>query len=373
MTPFLIERTAKNALLSPSPSHTSNVETRDFADQILGAFLICLGALLTVLGLNAMKFVGLQQQRKCTRRWMAAFFCWSIGQGTFIIASYFATVSVCAAVANIAAPFNAVIASRYFGEQFRLWPSRSSSKGTCHAIMQWDLFGFLLIAIGAALIVRFAPTPPEGGISYTVDQEVEMLRKPLALIALIVIGPGVILVSLPVSWFSGPGSKYSKQNRALAFGLICGAMGAHTFVATKLALMCDRYFVDSFWYLLCVWAGCCELIMIASLDRSLVALPKCSVIIISTYYISSTIFSSVVGLSTFNLFSKFGSPLEVILFVIGGLFCFAGVWIVSSKDENGEKNAGRMLNAVSNASDDVRTDLISESFGNLNYETVERL
>ena len=138
---------------------------------------------------------------------------------------------------------------------------------------------------------------------------------------------------------TGPVEKfYSRPCPGLAaYGLICGAMGAHTFVSTKLMLSCEHYFVDWFWYVLGVWAAMCELVMIASLNRSLVELPKSSVVIISTYYISSTIFSSVVGMSTFDLFASFDGGSAVILFVLGLLLCFLGVWIVSSgRDDGGD-------------------------------------
>ena len=103
------------------------------------------------------------------------------------------------------------------------------------------------------------------------------------------------------------------------------------------------------------------LIMVVSLNRSLVALPTSSVVIVSTYYISGTIFSAVVGMSTFDLFASFGGGGAVALFLVGALLCFCGVWIVSSgrdgedgecrqeaeaEAEGGGNNAGRTFSTA---------------------------
>lgn len=312
-------------------------------DQVLGACLTALGALLTVCGLNGMKYA---KMRGRTKPWALALCLWASGQAVFILASYFATVSVCAAAANFAIPFNAMIASRFFDETFRCRLRRGASWR--RALFEWDLLGMACIGAGAVVTVLYAPAPPDGVVSYSAEAEEAMLRRPLALTVLVLVGPGVLLAAAPMTWCGGghreksvatPASCGTRPiNRAIAYGLICGAMGAQTFVSTKLMLSCDRYFVDAFWYALGAWAAVCELIMVASLNRSLVALPKSSVVIISTYYISSTIFSSVVGMSTFDLFASFGGGGAVALFLFGALLCIIGVWIVSSgRDGEGEE------------------------------------
>ena len=222
-------------------SHTlapSNMVFGRLGDQVLGAFFISVGALLTVAGLNGMKYAQLRYGGVRSWRWCGGFFMWGCGQGTFIFASYFATVSVCAATANLAIPFNAIIASRYFGETFRWWPRFRRRDGRIlRELLEWDLLGLICIGFGAIVIVVFAPVPPDGAVTYTPAAEQNMLQKPLALTFLLIMGPGILMATAPLTYCAssraGTGRKSmcnKPVNRAIAYGLICGAMGAHTFV-----------------------------------------------------------------------------------------------------------------------------------------------
>ena len=90
------------------------------------------------------------------------------------------------AAANIAAPFNAMIASRYFGERFNVRPPLRRG---AYAWLEWDLGGVVLMLSGAVLVVAFAPAPPGGSTTYSLREEQDMLKTHLALAFLLVCVP----------------------------------------------------------------------------------------------------------------------------------------------------------------------------------------
>ena len=80
-----------------------------------------------------------------------------------------------------------------------------------------------------------------------------------------------------------------------------------------------------------------------------------SVIIISTYYVSSTIFSSLMGLVTFQLYS-FMDVVSWCEFITGMLLCLIGVSMVSSRDSSIDSS---MQSNDSDDSDVSNTRLLS--------------
>ena len=177
-------------------------------DQLLGAGLTALGALITVCGLNLMKFHNIQQQMNnkdttvsppiihskskqkfshyCTCSFLRGLIFFSIGQIIMIPGTYFATVSVCSATANIAVGFNALIAWKYFHERFNFFlpsqkkklnvalPPPSSCRTRCQQVQEWDGLGVVCMLVGAALVVVGAPTlDDEHGVPMTFNETTE--------------------------------------------------------------------------------------------------------------------------------------------------------------------------------------------------------
>ena len=182
-------------------------------DQLLGAGLTALGALITVCGLNLMKFHNIQMNNKdkskkkkfifCTFSFLRGLITFCVGQIIMISGTYFATVSVCSATANIAVGFNAIIAWKYFHEKFYFFlpplkkkiilnvtlsttplttsqsPLLSSSSSSswhtrCQQVQEWHGLGVLCMLVGAALVVIGAPTlDDKHGVPMTFNETTE--------------------------------------------------------------------------------------------------------------------------------------------------------------------------------------------------------
>ena len=132
-------------------------------------------------------------------------------------------------------------------------------------------------------------------------------------------------------------------------------MGGYTFLPTKLALSCSVWFTEPFWYMLWLWSGLSEATLIVTLNTGMVRLPRSSVAIVSTYYISSTVFTSLMGLATFDLFSSFDAA-SLATFIAGTVLCFLGVFVVAYRgsgwsDEWGDAAAGAPLLAAAPCSE----------------------
>lgn len=347
----------------PNTNVTPFTEMSSF-DQVLGALIIAVGAGVTVLGLNAMKFQQIKSGPNPLRfnriqfcLFSRAFFCFGMGQLLMIAASYFATVSVCAATANIAVAFNAILASRWFGERFNTSPpfcnkdnnkddNNNTINTTCNKLRSWDLGGVLVMLLGAAIIVVNAPssTDTNGNPTiYNTTTEQIMLQQPLALISILSFGLGILIICGSISFLNI--GKCSRVLRAVSFGLIAGCMGAYTFLPTKLLLSLPiSEFGTFWWFALGCWGVGAEIILVTSLNVGMVALPTSSVVIVSTYYISSTIISSILGLSVFELWGQFQEWQTGVGFVFGMLLCFLGVYVVAYQEdlEEEEMESNRM-------------------------------
>lgn len=313
-------------------------------DQLIGALLTGLGAGVTVLGLNLMKYQQTRhgkvpwrmENRQARRRWVGSFFVWLAGQATQTTGTYFATVSVCSAVANIAVGVNAFIAHRMFGERFHVFPPKSSDGHRTWA--DWDLGGVIVMLAGAALVVLAAPALGNDD-TFSVAIERTMLKDPHALVVVLLLGVGLIISAVPFSYLQPDAGKQASDRRcsptvgtmarAMAFGLIAGACGGYAFLAVKLALACAHCFKRAWFYAMWIWGGAAQVLLVVSLNIGMVRLPMSSVAIVSTYYVSATIIASLMGLATFNLFGDFEVSTAA-QFVGGLILCIIGVLIVST-------------------------------------------
>ena len=353
-------------------------------DQIVGALLTAFGGGLTVLGLNLMKKQQLLHGHFPWRfsdagarwRWAGGFLCWCVGQITMTGGTYFATVTVCSASSNVAVGINAYIAHRMFGERFNLVPP-AATRGPTRQWPEWDLGGLLVMLAGASLIVVSAPTLPHASDTrYTSAMERSMLARPVAFAITLLLGLGLILVCLPWSFMqfnptaqarpsshnvggdavaasdapdngpnsqdggeplvivdtvgSGGGCSVSTTTQALCFGLIAGACGGYTFLPVKLALACDNCMSQGWFYLMWLWAGAAEVLLVLSLNTGMVRLPLSGVVIVSTYYISATVITQLMGLATFDLFLHFSGS-SAAQFLVGLIMCLGGVVVISNR------------------------------------------
>ena len=137
----------------------------------------------------------------CTFSFLRGLITFCVGQIIMISGTYFATVSVCSATANIAVGFNAIIAWKYFNEKFHfflpplkkkiilnvtssttplttsqspLLPSSSSWHTRCQQVQEWHGLGVLCMLVGAALVVIGAPTlDDKHGVPMTFNETTE--------------------------------------------------------------------------------------------------------------------------------------------------------------------------------------------------------
>ena len=137
----------------------------------------------------------------CTFSFLRGLITFCVGQIIMISGTYFATVSVCSATANIAVGFNAIIAWKYFHEKFYfflpplkkkiilnvtssttplttsqspLLPSSSSWHTRCQQVQEWHGLGVLCMLVGAALVVIGAPTlDDKHGVPMTFNETTE--------------------------------------------------------------------------------------------------------------------------------------------------------------------------------------------------------
>ena len=111
-------------------------------------------------------------------------------------------------------------------------------------------------------------------------------------------------------------------------------MGGYTFLPTKIALSLQTKDIgSSFWWGMGVWGVISEMILLINLNVGMITLPKSSVVIVSIYYLSSTVVSSFLGLLTFGLLPKlYRSGLGLVGFSSGMLLCLVGVFIVSYRE-----------------------------------------
>ena len=411
-------------------------------DQLLGAGLTALGALITVCGLNLMKFHNIQQQMNnkdttvsppiihskskqkfshyCTCSFLRGLIFFSIGQIIMIPGTYFATVSVCSATANIAVGFNALIAWKYFHERFNFFlpsqkkklnvalPPPSSCRTRCQQVQEWDGLGVVCMLVGAALVVVGAPTlDDEHGVPMTFNETTELsllftrvdtiiviyqknmfayvvryydlplttltppfclffylfflkYRQPLSVhifFCKVVFGVGGLVTVICIFLICRrrrlghhpreDDMTVSTNGVAISYGLLAGVMGGYTFLSMKLILVCggpectiQHVYV---WFLL-MCSGTFELMLVGSLNIGMSELKHSSVIIVSTYYVSTTIFSSIMGLVTFQLYS-FMDVVSWCEFSTGMLLCLMGVSMVSSRDTSMQSDD---INDVSN-------------------------
>jgi hypothetical protein len=168
-------------MASPTTAPTPRPDKNAY--QVLGASITTIGVVLTVFGLNGMKYYqtksGMPQPWKMQRpiflKWAGTLCMWGMGQVVMMFAVSmlalcgihlthsvalllqvnFATPDVCSATANIAIVVNAVVANKLFGETFNTFPK---CRGNLFAwLLHWDLGSALYNIGGAVLVVSSAP------------------------------------------------------------------------------------------------------------------------------------------------------------------------------------------------------------------------
>lgn len=227
-------------------------------------------------------------------------------------------------------------------------PPPSCLKRCLKECRTWDLGGVFFMLAGALLIVINAPNTinEKTGkpIVYNVTQAQSLLLQPTTFFWVLLLGLGTLLLCSTIALCPRPtlpclpgvqqGVRFGRITRAVAHGLIGGAMGGYTFLPTKIALSLQTKDIgSSFWWGMGVWGVISEMILLINLNVGMITLPKSSVVIVSFYYISSTVVSSFLGLLTFGLLPKlYRSGLGLVGFSSGMLLCLVGVFIVSYRE-----------------------------------------
>ena len=278
--------------------------------QLLGALLSAVGVIITVFGLHGLAIYGAEGKViRCTKlwKWYASVALWGLGQFVQLLAVEFATNSVVAAVANVALYVNAWLARRLYGEPIR----------------GREALALLVMTTGALLVVFTAPPLPEGAL--TMAQEAALwTASPLPVLGVLATAAATAAAIAVAFWLPSA--------RGAAWGLLAGFAGGSSITAAKFCWLAfnetfragSMYncFADPATYLIGLASAAGECGMAVSLFHGMSR--QDSNIVVSTYYISMTVFASLQGLSVFSLFRCFGA-LDGLGFGAGVALCVAAV------------------------------------------------
>ena len=303
-------------------------EIDDAFHQLAGAVLAIIGVSITVLGLHGTKVHGndgsIWYRCNKSRLWLGYVLLWAFGQMIQLLAVKLASEPTIGAVSNFAILANLILANKMLGEE----------------ITRTDVYATFLMVLGSCLVVGFTPDPPFQSLS--VSQVGHLFTSsPLAgiglagtsLVALAVL-PTVIRSALRPHLYSGPAG-------GMAFGIMAGYMGGTSITMTKICwLIFDHYgffalTLPSAWGISVVaFAG--EFFMVCALFNGMAYFE--ATVVISTYYITLTLFSSLQGLCTFRLLLWLTAG-SAVGFSIGVVLCIAAVCWSSWIRLQGERRA----------------------------------
>lgn len=303
-----------------------------------GAMIAFCGVVLTVFGLNYMKHAGQGEWKPWRMRtsqaplWGLAFFSWGFGQSLQVIGLWLAPESVVATVANAATVVNAVVASRLFGEPFRLRPPlHGTAVDWC---CNWDLLAVLQLTLGACLVVVSAPSLEVE--SYSAADEAGILTgRPFGVaIGVSVAAGGAAAARIAVERRdANTGRLPPSPGVGLSFGALAGVTGALSFTATKLWLLLANSSLagntSEAWRHPVGWATL--LIAATTTFANMVALfagmaSQEALVVIPAYYIVQTVLTAVQELALFSLYPELLiEPRQCVLFLLGIALCVWGV------------------------------------------------
>ena len=303
----------------PIPPTTPPLEeVHNFFEQVGGALLAMLGVTITVIGLHGMKVHGAVGSARCCSkpwRWSAYGGLWATGQLIQLLAVKLALEPVVTAVSNFAIIVNAYLASRMLGE----------------SIGKVDVVSVVVMILGACLVVAFTPQPAFRTLSIAGLAHL-WSSSPLPTVGIIVTTlfaaaalPRAVLSCTRPRTYAG----YSVGG--VAFGLLAGYTGATSVTCASLDwLLFDNYGLvallsgDAAGAAVALGFGAFagEVGMVVALFFGM-AHHEASVVV-STYYITMTVFGAVQGLFTMQTIGDLDA-ISGTCFALGVLLCLAAV------------------------------------------------
>lgn len=303
---------------SGNTTRSNDVDT--VVDQLSGSLMEMFGVAITVVGLHGMKVHGEGGRVVgCTKSWQWYGYVglWALGQVVQLLAVKLATEPVIASVSNFAIVCNAVLAYKVLGEP----------------ITRLDVGAIGTMIVGAVLVVTFVPEPMKTSLNAKQlrDFFVSSAWPAVGLVGTTIIAaaalPSAVLSVLQPASRAGPSG-------GVAFGVLAGFAGACSISTSKVCwLVIDAdtlgfggAFALPLWWLYAVLSFVSEVLMVVAVFNGM-AWHEASVVV-STYYISMTVFGTVQGLCMFDLMPHFHAG-QAFSFVFGVLLCTAAVGVLA--------------------------------------------